>query len=54
MYLSQIVKEQMAKYIYEYDDWPDFTWDEKQINVLLGKVRHLQGRVYEACVWKKS
>lgn len=36
----------MAKYIYQYDQWPNFTWDEKHINVLLGKVRHLQGKIY--------
>lgn len=33
----------MAKYIYQYNNWPHFTWDEKEIQVLLGKVRHLQG-----------
>lgn len=36
----------MAKYIYQYDQWPEFTWDEKEINVILGKVRHLQGRIF--------
>lgn len=36
----------MAKYIYQYEQWPTFTWDEKEINVLLGKVRHLQGRIF--------
>ena len=35
----------MAKYIYEYDQWPEFTWDDKQISVILGKVRHLQGKI---------
>lgn len=33
------------KYIYQYDQWPDFTWDDKVINVILGKVRHLQGKI---------
>lgn len=36
----------MAKYIYEHHNWPNFTWDEKEIQVILGKVRHLQGKVY--------
>lgn len=36
----------MAKYIYEYDNWPHFTWNDKQINVILGKVRNLQGKIY--------
>ena len=35
----------MEKYIYQYDQWPDFTWNDKEINVILGKVRHLQGKV---------
>ena len=36
----------MAKYIYEFDSWPVFTWDDKQINLILGKVRHLQGKIF--------
>lgn len=36
----------MAGYIYEYDDWPEFTWNEKTIGVILGKVRHLQGKIF--------
>jgi len=35
----------MAKYIYQYDNWPHFTWNEKEIQVILGKVRHLQGKL---------
>ncbi len=35
----------MAKYIYQYDTWPHFTWNEKEIQVILGKVRHLQGKI---------
>ncbi len=35
----------MAKYIYQYDQWPQFTWNDKEINVILGKVRHLQGKI---------
>jgi Fic family protein len=36
----------MAKYIYEYNQWTEFTWDEKQISMILGKVRHLQGKIF--------
>lgn len=35
----------MKKYIYKYDNWPQFTWDDKKINLILGKVRHLQGKI---------
>lgn len=34
------------RYIYEYDAWSDFTWDDKKVSLILGKVRHLQGRVF--------
>ena len=36
----------MAKYIYQYSNWPNFTWDEKEVQLLLGKVRHLQGKIF--------
>ena len=36
----------MAKYIYQYESWPNFTWDEKEVQKLLGKLRHLQGKIY--------
>ncbi len=36
----------MVKYIYQYSNWPSFTWDEKEILSLLGKVRHLQGKIF--------
>ena len=35
----------MAKYIYQYDNWPHFTWNEQEIQVTLGKVRHSQGKL---------
>jgi len=35
----------MAKYIYQFSNWPSFSWDEKEIQELLGKVRHLQGKL---------
>jgi Fic family protein len=36
----------MPRYIYEYKSWPDFTWDDKRLSMLLGKVRHLQGKIF--------
>jgi Fic family protein len=35
----------MARHIYEYKTWPDFTWQEAEISALFGEVRHLQGRI---------
>jgi Fic family protein len=35
----------MKKYIYQYESWPHFTWDNAKIVPLLGRVRNLQGRV---------
>jgi Fic family protein len=36
----------MTKFIYQYDDWPNFTWNEKEVQPILGKVRHLQGKIF--------
>ncbi len=36
----------MGKYIYQYKNWPNFVWDEQGIQVILGKVRHLQGKLF--------
>ena len=35
----------MKKYIYQYKNWTDFTWNEQDIQLLLGRVRHLQGKL---------
>jgi len=35
----------MAKYIYQQENWYNFTWDEKSINSIFGEVRNLQGRI---------
>jgi Fic family protein len=35
----------MKKYIYEYENWTEFTWQDKAINVLFGKVRLMQGKI---------
>ena len=43
--MSQNCIGTMAKYIYEYKNWPDFTWDDKAINALFGEVRLMQGKI---------
>lgn len=35
----------MKKYIYQYSNWPRFTWRDSEINALFGEVRNLQGKV---------
>lgn len=35
----------MAKYIYEHPDWHHFTWQDKNINVVFGEVRLMQGKI---------
>ena len=35
----------MVKYIYQNENWTDFTWNDKKISVLLAQVRNLQGRL---------
>lgn len=35
----------MAKYIYEYPNWPQFSWDDIAISSLFGEVRMLQGLI---------
>jgi len=35
----------MAKYIYEYENWTNFSWQDKAINVVFGEVRLMQGKI---------
>jgi Fic family protein len=35
----------LAKYIYQYENWTDFTWNETDINILFGEARNLQGKI---------
>lgn len=35
----------MAKYIYQSPTWPNFTWKEVELNLLLWEVRLLQGKI---------
>lgn len=36
---------QMPKYIYQYPNWTNFTWNETSINLIFGEVRNLQGKL---------
>jgi Fic family protein len=35
----------MAKYIYQHENWTNFTWDYSKIVVILGEVHNLQGKL---------
>ncbi|MCC6371077.1 MAG: Fic family protein [Bacteroidia bacterium] len=35
----------MPRYIYQYSEWPHFTWDNEVLLPLLASVRHKQGRL---------
>ena len=35
----------MAKYIYEYKNWTDFTWENAVIHSIFGEVRWVQGKI---------
>jgi Fic family protein len=35
----------MTKYIYEHNNWTDFSWRDKSINVVFGEVRLMQGKI---------
>lgn len=35
----------MAKYIYDYENWTEFTWQDKAINLVFGEVRLMQGKL---------
>lgn len=35
----------MAKYIYGYKNWTDFSWQDKAINAVFGEVRQMQGKI---------
>jgi Fic family protein len=35
----------LKTYIYEQDNYPNFTWQDKKLLTLLGEVRHLQGKI---------
>ena len=35
----------MAKYIYQYENWTDFSWQNAAVSAALGEVRLLQGKI---------
>jgi Fic family protein len=35
----------MKRYIYEYDNWPDFLWEDRSISSVFGQVRIKQGKL---------
>jgi Fic family protein len=35
----------MEKYIYEHQNWTDFSWQDKSINAIFGEVRLMQGKI---------
>lgn len=35
----------MRKYIYQYEDWKEFSWNDSAISSIFGEVRHLQGLI---------
>lgn len=35
----------MKLYIYQRNEWPQFTWNHEEIINVLGKVRHIQGKL---------
>lgn len=45
LYIYRIIKNNMVKYIYQSESWPHFTWNEQEIQVTLGRVRHIQGKL---------
>jgi Fic family protein len=44
VFLPQIIFD-MAKYIYQYENWTDFSWQNAAVSVALGEVRLLQGKI---------
>ena len=45
MYIFTANNIELQKYIYEYLDWANFTWQESAINSIFGEVRNLQGKL---------
>jgi len=35
----------MKKFIYQYENWPNFTWDASLLSAKLGEIRLRQGRI---------
>ena len=44
-YICRKIQPRMRKYIYQYDNWPNFTWDDKLLSMAFGDVRLMQGKL---------
>ncbi|MDR2968193.1 MAG: DUF4172 domain-containing protein [Tannerellaceae bacterium] len=40
----------MAKYIYQYDNWTDFSWQNASVSAVLGETRLLQGKKHNYAI----
>jgi Fic family protein len=45
LYFCRKIILDMPKYIYQYEAWTDFTWENAAVSAALGEVRLLQGKI---------
>ena len=45
LYLYRTITVNMTKYIYQYENWTDFSWQNAAVSASLGEVRLLQGKI---------
>jgi Fic family protein len=45
LYICRKIIFDMAKYIYQYENWTNFTWQNATVSAALGEVRLLQGKI---------
>jgi Fic family protein len=45
LYIYRINGAIMPKYIYQYPSWPAMTWNDASFRLVLGEIRHLQGKL---------
>jgi len=45
LYFCRIIILDMAKYIYQYENWTEFSWENAIVSATLGEVRLLQGKI---------
>jgi len=46
LYFCRKIIFNMAKYIYQYENWTDFNWQNAIVSAALGEVRLLQGKIW--------
>ncbi len=39
------MRGKMKKYIYQQNNWPEFSWDDQELSETLGRVRYIQGKI---------